>query len=121
MKGGNVKIMALRILGESCTSTMYHGLGAYDYILKAKQNGVNVVASNNSWGGAYYSTIYDEAIDRMGEAGILTIIAAGNESNNLDNEWGYPSGSQSDYAVVVGAAKSRCPPSAILILSRNIY
>ena len=100
----NVKIMALKILGESSSSTIYRAYGAYDYILKAKQNGVNIVTSNNSWGGSYYSTICDAAINRMGEAGILTIIAAANDSNDLDRVWCYPSGSQSDYAVVVGAA-----------------
>ena len=100
----DVKIMALRILGNTNPSTLFTVCGAYEYILKAKQNGVNIVASNNSWGGAYYSNMYNEIIDRMGEAGILTVIAAGNESNDLEHSWCYPTNSQSDYTVVVGAA-----------------
>ena len=101
---GSVKIMALRALGETGSSTIYRSLGAFDYILKAKQNGVNVVASNNSWAGAYFSETLTEAIDRMGKAGILTIIAAGNESENLERIWDYPGNTQSDYSVIVGAA-----------------
>lgn len=99
-----VKIMSLKIIGKKQPSTVYQAYGAFDYILKAKQNGVNIVASNNSWASHYYSTIYDETIERMGEAGILTICAAGNEVENIDRIWNNPDGSQSDYTVVVGAA-----------------
>ena len=104
VKDANVRIMALRILGSPEASTIYRAMGAFDYILKAKQNGVNIVASNNSWAGSYYSEMFNEAVDRMGEAGILTILASGNESYDLERVWGYPTNSQSDYSVVVGAA-----------------
>ena len=111
VKNADVKIMALRALGETGTSTEYQMFGAYDYILKAKQNGVNIVASNNSWGGHYYSAIYDETIDTMGEAGILTIIAAGNDSYDLEHTWCFPTNSRSDYSVVVGAANITGKPA----------
>ena len=100
----DVKIMALRILGEKRSSTIYQSFGAFDYMLKAKQNGVNLVASNNSWGGAYYSNLLNEIIDRVGEAGVLTIIASGNEDHDLERVFSYPCGAESDYTVVVGAA-----------------
>ena len=109
--GADVRIMALRILGETAPSAIYTALGAYDYILKAKQNGVNVVASNNSWGGSAYSTILDEAIDRLGEAGILTLVAAGNDSHDLDRVWDFPAASQSGYTVIVGAADINGKPT----------
>ena len=112
VNGSDVKIMALRILGEKGSSTIYQTLGAYDYILKAKQSGVNIVASNNSWGGTYYSAVFDEAVDRMGEAGILTIIAAGNDSYNLERIWDFPTNTQSDYSVVVGAADITGKPTS---------
>ena len=111
VKDADVKIMALRILGGSAPSTVYQAYGAYDYILRAKQNGVNIVASNNSWAGSNYSAIFDEVINCMGEAGILTILAAGNESDNLEHVWCYPTGSHSDYTVIIGAADINGKPT----------
>lgn len=110
-ENGDVKIMALRVLGASASSTVFSGLGAYDYILKAKQNGVNVVASNNSWGGESYSTIFDEAIERLGEAGVLTIVAAANDSADLERRSFFPANSESDYTVIVGAADINGKPA----------
>ena len=82
----------------------YREIGAFNYILKAKERGVNIVATSNSWGAAGKSTIYDYMFDRLGEAGILNFVAAGNENENLDHTPFSPGGGNSEYMITVGAA-----------------
>lgn len=48
----------------------------------------------------------------MGEEGILTVIAAGNESYDLDHIRNNPPNSASDYTAVVGAANISGKPSS---------
>ena len=42
------------------------------------RHGINIVATNNSWGGGGFSQALLDAINRGGDAGILFIAAAGN-------------------------------------------
>ncbi len=101
----NIKIMALKTLaGTFGSSTSYANYGAFNYIHKAVQGGVNVVAVNNSWGGTSYSTIYDDLIDMLGADGVVSVVAAGNDGVDNDNNIYHPANSESDYAVTVGAA-----------------
>ena len=112
--GINIKIMMCAISGsiideegnfpESDVPTTFNKLGAFNYVLKARQRGVNVVATSNSWGSPDYSRAYDEVMDRLGEEGILSFAAASNEAANLDTVHYAPSGGDSEYMVVVGAA-----------------
>lgn len=63
---------------------------AVDYITDLKsRHGVNVVATNNSWGGGASNTALRDAIRRGGDAGILFVAAAGNgddDGNPVDND-----------------------------------
>jgi len=52
-----------------------------DYALMMKQRGVNIVAANNSGGGADYDPALYDAIAAQMNAGILFITAAGNGSD----------------------------------------
>jgi subtilisin family serine protease len=72
-------------------------VAALDYLTDLKtEHGLNVVASNNSWGGAEESTALEDAINRGGDAGILFVASAGNEGVNTDLEVHRPSGLQCD-------------------------
>jgi len=63
-----------------------------DYVLDLKTNkGVNIVATNNSWGGGSYSSAMYDAIEAHMNAGILFIAAAGNNGTNNDTTPHYPS------------------------------
>ncbi|MDH5517697.1 MAG: S8 family serine peptidase [Gammaproteobacteria bacterium] len=63
----------------------------YIYTLKTDSvNPVNIIASNNSWGGPGYSQALYDAIDANRQAGILFIAAAGNDSANNDGADDYP-------------------------------
>lgn len=65
---------------------------ALDYLTDLKvREGVNVVASNNSWGGGSYSAALHSAILRAAKANILFVAAAGNSTSNNDTTASYPS------------------------------
>lgn len=105
----NVKIMTLNTNGENYEEAMdgtkwYVAMGAFSYVLKAKQAGVNVVATSNSWGRPdSCSTVYDAILDLVGEAGIVSFMAAGNANKDLDKHTDNPASTESDYVVTVGA------------------
>ena len=93
-KGGNgegvagvcwdVKMITAKFLGPRGGTTA-NAIKAVDYFTNLKKNeGVNIVATNNSWGGGGYSKELENAITRAGEAGILFICAAGNDGRNID-------------------------------------
>ena len=52
---------------------------------------MNIVATNNSWGGGGFSQGLMDAITRAGNADILFVAAAGNNSRNTDVTANYPS------------------------------
>ena len=104
--GTDVKIMMLKKNADSSSSSrLYVAIGAFSYALRAKEAGVNIVAVSNSWGrNDTESTIFNEIIDRMGEAGILTFCAAGNAAKNLDRAVDNPASNESEYSITVGCA-----------------
>lgn len=106
--GANVKIMVLNTNGDGeSPSNLFTAMGSFNYVIKAKQRGVNVVATSNSWGRSDTdSTVFNTIIDRMGQEGILTFIAAGNDERNLDNATFNPASNDSDYSICVGSGKN---------------
>jgi subtilisin family serine protease len=87
----NVKFIPAKFLGAD-GGTLANAIKAIDYItdLKTRQ-GLNIVATNNSWGGGGYSQALHDAIIRSAKANILFVAAAGNSSNNNDRRANYPS------------------------------
>jgi subtilisin family serine protease len=85
----NVRIMAIKIYDATPTDTTSAMLvNAYNYITLMKNRGINIRATNNSYGGCAEACGYDQAtkdaIDAMGNAGILNVFAAGNNGWNND-------------------------------------
>ena len=85
----NVKIMAIKIFsasGQDSTSAML--INAYNYIRTMKERGINIRVTNNSYAGCDEQCEIDyatkEAIDAMGDAGVLNVFAAGNNNQNND-------------------------------------
>lgn len=101
-----IKIMALKILDEDGSGYGIEFVGAYNYIYKAQQLGVNVVAVNNSWGGLEEeeSIIFKKLVDLVGEKGAVTVCAAGNDGTDNDIYGGDISDVDSDYVVSVAAS-----------------
>lgn len=80
--------------------TTANAVKATDYFTDLKtRHGLNIVATNNSWGGGGFSQALLDAINRGGNAGILFIAAAGNGGSdgvgdNNDTTASYPSNYQ---------------------------
>lgn len=78
-----VQIMACRFLGPE-GGTIADAIACLDYVLLMKQRGVNVIATNNSWGGGGFSQALKDAIAAQMNAGLLFVAAAGNAGSNND-------------------------------------
>ncbi|HSC96833.1 MAG TPA: S8 family serine peptidase [Burkholderiales bacterium] len=74
----NVSLMACKFLAASGSGTLAGAIGCLEYVRTMKDRGVNVVATNNSWGGGGFSQALFDAIKGHQEAGILFVAAAGN-------------------------------------------
>ncbi len=96
-----------------------NAIRALDYLTDLKErHSLNLVATNNSWGGGGFSQAMLEAINRGGNAGILFVAAAGNGGSdgvgdNNDDTNNYPSnyectagGRTWDCVVAVAAIRS---------------
>ncbi len=73
-----VKLLACKFLGSSGSGPTSAAIGCLDYFADLKDLGVNVVATNNSWGGGPFEQALFDAIDAQRQRGILFIAAAGN-------------------------------------------
>lgn len=91
----NVKIINAKFLGANGGTTA-NAIAAVDYITDLKtRDGLNIVATNNSWGGGGFSQALQDAIERANQQGILFIAAAGNGNQggkaiNIDSKPSYP-------------------------------
>ncbi len=120
----NVTMVPAKFLGPR-GGYISNAVAAADYLtaLKVKYNldnlnGLNLVATNNSWGGGEFSQAMLDAINRGGNAGILFVAAAGNGGSdgvgdNNDTTVNYPSNYQCttasrswDCVVAVAAIRS---------------
>ena len=87
----NAKIMALKFLDDFGSGTTSAAIQAIDYMTMMKRDyGVNIVVSNNSWGGGGFSQPLLRAIEASNQEGILFVAAAGNDSTNNDSLPYYP-------------------------------
>lgn len=107
----NVKIMAIKIYdndGFGTTSAML--INAYNYVTMMKNRGINIRVTNNSYGGCDEACGYDQAtkdaLDAMGNAGILNVFAAGNDNINNDVTPSYPVSYTSPSVLGVAASTS---------------
>ena len=80
----NAKLMGIRIGDEQGRLLSSYSICGYNFLKKAVQAGVNVVAVNNSWGGNYNDYALEKVITELGKMGTLSVFASGNSSKNLD-------------------------------------
>ncbi len=101
----NVKMLSAKFLGRRGGTTA-NAVKAVDYFTALKLKGVNIVATNNSWGGGGFSQALFDAINRANTAGILFIAAAGNSGTDNDATTSYPSGYTSANIIAVASITS---------------
>lgn len=91
----NVRVMAIKIYdsdGYGTTSAML--INAYNYVRLMKNRGINIRVTNNSYSGCDEACGYDQAtkdaIDALGNAGVLQVFAAGNDNRNIETTPSFP-------------------------------
>jgi len=101
-----VKMLHVKFLGTLGGSTA-NAIKSVDYVTDLKQrHGLNLVSTNNSWGGGGYSQGLKDSIDAAGAADILFIAAAGNNATNIDNSPFYPASYTSANLIAVASLNS---------------
>ncbi|MCB0338106.1 MAG: S8 family serine peptidase [Bdellovibrionales bacterium] len=98
----NVKLMGVKFLGSSGSGTLYNAVKALDY---ARENGAQII--NASFGSPSQSEILRDAIQRLQDAGILLVVAAGNSGTNNDTKPQYPANYSFDNLLSVAAIDSK--------------
>lgn len=98
----NVKLLDAKFLGNRGGTTA-NAVKAVDYFTGLKNKGLNIIATNNSWGGGGFSQSLLEAIQRMNAADILFIAAAGNSGTDNDATASYPSNYDVPNVIAVAA------------------
>lgn len=85
-----VSLLPLKFLDASGSGSTSGAIAAINYATALRNRGVNIVATNNSWGGGGFSSGLQTAIQNHANAGILFVAAAGNDSANNDTTASYP-------------------------------
>lgn len=86
----NVKILGCKFLDANGEGDTAGAIECLDYVAMMKDRGVNIVATNNSWGGGSFEQSLLDAIDVQRQKGILFIAAAGNDAMDNDVSPQYP-------------------------------
>ena len=98
----DVTLISGKFLGRRGGS-LTDAVRAVDYFTDLKtRHGLNIAATNNSWGGGAFSQTLLDAITRANTANILFVAAAGNSGTDNDAAPSFPSGY--DVANVIAVA-----------------
>ena len=99
----NVTYVSGKFLGRSGGTTA-NAVRAVDYMTALKaRHGLNIVATNNSWGGGGYSQALYDAIWRANTQNVLFVAAAGNAGANNDSTPSYPASYNLPNVIAVAA------------------
>ena len=101
----DVQLLPLKALGP-LGGTDASLLEAFSYAKMMRQRGVNLRVLNNSYGGQGFSQSLYDAIKQLGDAGILFVAAAGNETLNNDFVPEYPASYDLPNVISVAASTS---------------
>ena len=107
----HTKIMACKVAADDGEGAIFlsSAISAYQYIVRARLAGENIVAVNNSWSQGGKSPVLDYLVNQAGKLGILSVFAAGNGSSDIDNQPASENASDtvhisSPYAIFVAAS-----------------
>jgi subtilisin family serine protease len=98
-----VSILPLKFLDELGFGSTAGAIAALNYATTLRNAGVNIVATNNSWGGGGYSAALRAVIARHDAAGMLFVAAAGNDGSDNDVAPAYPASYDLPNVIAVAA------------------
>ncbi|MCV2885052.1 S8 family serine peptidase [Aestuariibacter sp. AA17] len=99
----DVTIAGCKFLGADGTGSTAGAIECVNYFVALKNAGVNVRATNNSWGGGGFSQALKDAITASGDADILFVAAAGNAGSDNDLSPSYPASYDNDNILAVAS------------------
>jgi subtilisin family serine protease len=102
-----VEIMPLKFMGRGGFGSTKDAIEAINYVIARKRDGVNVRVISASWGSPQRSRALEDVIRKAGEADILFVAAAGNDSADADRRPHYPSGYKLPNVISVAALDRR--------------
>lgn len=101
-----VQLMACKSLDMNGGGNTADAIACLEYLALMKDSGVNLVATNNSYGGSGFSQAEMDAINSLRQRGILFIASAGNNGGNADLVPQYPAGYNLPNILAVAATDS---------------
>ena len=100
----DVSIIGCQFLDAGGSGSTEGAIACIDYLTNLKQNyGVDIKATNNSWGGGGFSQALKDSIESAGDAGILFFAAAGNSASDNDVSPSYPASYDSDAVMAIAS------------------
>ena len=100
----DVSIVGCQFLDASGSGSTANAIACIDYMTDLKVNhGVDIKATNNSWGGGGFSQALKDSIEAGGNEGILFFAAAGNDAVDNDANPHYPSNYDSDVVMSIAS------------------
>jgi subtilisin family serine protease len=78
----HVQIVPCKFLNANGSGSVGGAIACLDMIRTLRSTGINIVASNNSWGGFFFSQALADAINTQRQEGVLFVVAAGNDFSN---------------------------------------
>ena len=102
----NVKIATCKFLNFWGYGTMADAVECVNYFNTLKEDGVNIVATNNSWGWLTDGELLKDAIRSARDLDIVMVAAAGNNAGSNDKFPIYPASTNIDNIISVGATNS---------------
>jgi subtilisin family serine protease len=105
-------LISLNFLLDGQTGYVSDAINAVDFAIQVKSifagsAAGNLRVLNNSWIGAGYSQVLQDAIDRAGANDILWVGAAGNSAVNLDSSPDYPASFNRPNQLTLAASNNR--------------
>lgn len=103
-----VKQIACKAFSSAGTGTVAAVVTCLNYLVNLKNNfGINVLVTNNSYGGFPYTNAMYNAIAASGDADIVYVAGAGNNGTNNDSTPFYPASFNLSNIISVGATDSQ--------------
>lgn len=97
---GGVKVLPVRFIGPTGGST-FNSVRSIDYVTKwAKAHPKRTVILNASFGSGYNSRPLEHAIRDAIKAGVIVVVAAGNDGKDLANYPSYPAAFKTGHITV---------------------
>ena len=103
----SVRVLACKFLDNQGFGDTAGALTCLEMIKSLKDGGINIVATNNSWGGSEFSQALSDAIAAQAQSGILFVAAAGNDFYDTDLAPVYPADYYQPNIISVAASTNR--------------